>query len=100
MNEGQWVMGKEIDKMDMKISGEEKAAILMTSINKNLAAQVFKNLKDEDIHRLTYFMTTYKPIPSQTKTEILTEFYQLFLTRGYVTGGGIEYARDILTEAL
>ena len=86
--------------MDVKLTGEEKAAILLLSIDKNMAAEIFKNLRDEDVQKLTYYIANQKNVPPAMRKGVLSEFYELCLAQGYVTGGGVEYARDVLTEAL
>lgn len=86
--------------MGVKLTGEEKAAILLLSIDKNMAAAIFKNLGEQDIQKLTYFISNQKNIPPSVRTEVLNEFYELCLAQGYVTGGGAGYAKEVLTEAL
>lgn len=86
--------------MDVKLTGEEKAAILILSIDKNVAAQIFKHLGDEDIQKMTYYLANQKNVTAEAKKAVLNEFYELCLAQGYITGGGVEYAREILTEAL
>lgn len=85
---------------EKKLKGEEKAAILLLSIDKNMVAKIFKYLGDSDLHKITYYLANQKNIPLALKKEVLKEFYELCLAQGYVDGGGVEYAKDILTEAL
>jgi flagellar motor switch protein FliG len=85
---------------EAKLTGEEKAAILLLSIDKNKVAKIFKHLGEGDLHKLTYFLANQKNVPPALKKGVLKEFYELCLAQGYVDGGGVEYARDILTEAL
>jgi flagellar motor switch protein FliG len=86
--------------MSVNLTGQEKAATLLLSINKNVAAKVLKNLSDNDIEKVTYHIANYKAVQSDTRMEVLGEFYELCLAEGYISGGGIEYAKDVLTEAL
>jgi flagellar motor switch protein FliG len=86
--------------MEINLSGKEKAATLFLSVNKNIAAKILKNLSESDVEKLTYQIANFKPVQSDAKNEVLNEFYELCLAEGYVTTGGIEYAKDVLTEAL
>ncbi|MFO7887776.1 MAG: flagellar motor switch protein FliG [Eubacteriales bacterium] len=86
--------------MDVSLSGHEKAAALILSIDKKSAATVLKKLNDTDVEKITYQIANFKSIPSETRNEVLNEFYEMCLAEGYISGGGIQYAKDVLTEAL
>lgn len=86
--------------MDISLSGHEKAAALILSIDKKAAATVLKKLNDTDVEKITYQIANFKSIPTETRNEVLNEFYEMCLAEGYISGGGIQYAKDVLTEAL
>lgn len=86
--------------MDISLSGQEKAAALILSIDKRAAATVLKKLNDTDVEKITYQIANFKSIPSEARNDVLNEFYEMCLAEGYISGGGIQYAKDVLTEAL
>lgn len=83
-----------------ELKGEEKAAILLMTINKKLAADVLRHLNERDIQKVTYQIANSININPESKTSVLNEFNELFLAQRYISGGGLDYAKEVLTEAL
>jgi flagellar motor switch protein FliG len=82
------------------ISGRQKAAMLLITLGTDVSAQIFKHLEEEEIEALTLEIANTRKINSDQREQILDEFYQLCLARDYISQGGIDYARDVLTKAL
>lgn len=82
------------------LTGRQKAAALLISMGTEVSAQVFKHLNEEEIETLTLEIANTRRITSEERQMVLDEFYQLALARDYISQGGIEYARDVLTKAL
>ncbi len=83
-----------------RMSGKDKAAVLMVSLGPELSASVFKHLKEEEIEDLTLAIAGLKRIEPQVRDEVIEEFHDLVLAREYLEQGGIEYARELLEKAL
>jgi flagellar motor switch protein FliG len=83
-----------------KLTGKEKAAILLISLGPDVSAQVYKHLSEEEIERLTLEIANVKRVEQDTKEEILDQFHQLAVAQDYITQGGIGYAKDVLEKAL
>jgi len=83
-----------------KLSGREKAAILLISLGKEHSSRIFRHLKDEEIEQLTLDITNVRRINSETKEEIINEFYEECLTQNYISEGGIDYARELLESSI
>lgn len=90
-------MGADVIK---GLKGEEKAAILLMSMNKKLAADVLRHLNERDIQKITYQIANNVNVNPESKTSVLNEFSELCLAHGYISGGGLDYAKEVLTEAL
>jgi hypothetical protein len=75
-----------------RMSGKDKAAVLMVSLGPELSASVFKHLKEEEIEDLTLAIAGLKRIEPQVRDEVIEEFHDLVLAREYLEQGGIEYA--------
>lgn len=82
------------------LSGRQKAAALLITMGTEVSAQVFKHLNEEEIEALTLEIANTRKITPEERQVVLDEFYQLALARDYISQGGIEYARDVLTKAL
>ncbi len=82
------------------LSGRQKAAALLITMGTEVSAQVFKHLNEEEIETLTLEIANTRKITAEERQVVLDEFYQLALARDYISQGGIEYARDVLTKAL
>ncbi|MCR4930727.1 MAG: flagellar motor switch protein FliG [Lachnospiraceae bacterium] len=83
-----------------KISGIQKAAILLISLGPEKSANVFKHLKEEEIEELTLEIANTRSVSPQVKEQIINEFYEVCLAQQYIAEGGIGYAKELLEKAL
>ncbi len=86
--------------MKRKLSGKEKAAILLISLGPDSSAQVFQHLREEDIEDLTLQIASMGKIDAQLRESVLEEFDEMMLAQEYFEQGGIDYAKEILETAL
>lgn len=85
---------------DEKISGLQKAAILLIALGPERSAAIFKHLKEEEIEELTLEIANTRSISPQLKEQVIDEFYQICLAQQYIAEGGIGYAKELLEKAL
>ena len=85
---------------DNRISGIQKAAILLIVLGPERSAGIFKHLKEEEIEELTLEIANTRSITPQIKEEIINEFYEICLAQQYIAEGGISYAKELLEKAL
>ena len=85
---------------DEKISGLQKAAILLISLGPEKSANIFKHLKEEEIEELTLEIANTRSVSPQIKEQIINEFYEVCLAQQYIAEGGIAYAKELLEKAL
>lgn len=83
-----------------KISGLQKAAILLIALGPERSAAIFRHLKEEEIEELTLEIANTRSITPQLKEDIINEFYQICLAQQYIAEGGIGYAKELLEKAL
>ncbi|MBR6769864.1 MAG: flagellar motor switch protein FliG [Lachnospiraceae bacterium] len=83
-----------------KITGLQKAAILLVVLGPERSALIFKHLKEEEIEELTLEIANTRSITPQVKDEVVEEFYQICLAQQYIAEGGIGYAKELLEKAL
>lgn len=83
-----------------KLTQKEKAAVLLIALGKNHAAQLYKQLSEEEIAALTLAITTTSKVTKEEKDAVLTEFYETCLAQKFISEGGLDYARGVLNKAL
>lgn len=82
------------------ISGPTKAAIVMVALGSDASSQIFKNLAEVEIEKLSTEIAKLDNVTSEIREAVLEEFHALALAHQYVSQGGLEYAREILEAAL
>jgi flagellar motor switch protein FliG len=84
----------------LRLSGKQKAAILLISMGKEASSKVFKHLPEEEIDQLTLAIANIHKVDSKEKEEVLKEFHEMCIASDYLSMGGIGYAQDVLESAL
>ena len=82
------------------LSPKDKAAVLMIALGQESSAKIYKYLSEDEIEQLTLSITGMAGIDTATKEEILEEFRDICVAQNYITEGGIDYARNILVQAM
>ncbi len=77
----------------------QKAAIVVSTVGAENAAIVFKRLKDDEVEKLTYEISSLPYVDINQVNDVLNEFYELCLTQKVITEGGVEYAKTVLEKA-
>ena len=85
---------------DDKMSGLQKAAVLLITLGPERSAGIFKHLKEEEIEDLTLEIANTRSVTPQAKEDVINEFYELCLAQQYIAEGGISYAKELLEHAL
>ena len=82
------------------LTGKQKAAILLIALGPDVAAQIFKYLREDEIEKLTLEIASQGKVTQEDKDKVLNEFHQMCLAKEYISSGGLEYAKEILEKAL
>jgi flagellar motor switch protein FliG len=80
--------------------GRKRAAALLIALGPELAAEVLRQLPDEDIGRLTWEIVGIGSLSAQEREDIFATFYETAVGRDFVSVGGLEYAQDMLEKAV
>jgi flagellar motor switch protein FliG len=83
-----------------QITGPKKAAILLISLGTDVASRVFKSLSDEEIETLSSEIAQTGTVSADRTRAVLEEFYEVMLAQGYISQGGMRFAREALTKAV
>ena len=83
-----------------KLTGGQKAAVLMVSLGDETAAGIFKYLEEEEIQTISREIAITKHIQPEIAEEVMEEFHTMTQARSYISQGGIEYAKKLLIKSV
>lgn len=87
-------------KKQLGPGGIRKAAILLLSLNQELAAKVMSKLAREEIEKVSLEIAKLRDATKEERDIVLEEFYHLNVASRYVAQGGVAYARNLLEKSL
>ena len=82
-----------------ELTGRQKAAVLLMSLDVDVAAKVFKELDMHEVEQIAVEITNLKDLSSNIIEEIIEEFYQLMTAQSYMVEGGIDFAQVLLEKS-
>lgn len=82
------------------LSGSQKAAVLIITLGPERSADLFQYFSDEEIEAITLQIANMRKVSPELKQSVLEDFYNMALAKDFVSKGGLEYAREILANAL
>jgi flagellar motor switch protein FliG len=83
-----------------RLDGRQKAAIALVSLGPERAAQIFGHLGDDEIEALSLDMAKLNQVPGDLSQEVIGELVDTVLAQGYMSEGGVEYAREVLERSV
>jgi flagellar motor switch protein FliG len=83
-----------------EISGVQKSAILVLTLEQGIASEILKHLDDSQIEEISREIAGLGGVSQQLRDEVVNEFYQLALARTYADEGGWDYAKNLLAKSL
>ncbi len=90
----------EVLALARNVSGPRKAAIVMVALGSNASTEVLKHLEEKDVEVLTTEIARLESISPEIREAVLEEFSTLSMAYQYISQGGVDYAREILEDAL
>jgi len=82
------------------LTGAQKAATLLIALGVETASEVLRHLNDKEVEQVSVEVARMRNAPSELVEAVLIEYRDIARARSYVSQGGVEYARDVLNEAL
>ncbi|OFW47150.1 MAG: flagellar motor switch protein FliG [Acidobacteria bacterium RIFCSPLOWO2_12_FULL_67_14b] len=82
------------------ISGARKAAIIMMALGEEASSKLFKHLQEEEIERIAKEVASLGKVGPELGEQVLVEFHQMTAASDYITSGGVEHARRLLSKAM
>jgi flagellar motor switch protein FliG len=83
-----------------KLDGRRKAAALCVSLGPQAAAEIMRHLDEESLEALTIEMAKTRNVEPEAAEQVFDELVELAYARGFLAGGGLYYAREVLEQAL
>lgn len=82
------------------MTGLRKAAVVLLSLDKPLAAEVMGQLRKEEVEALTMEIAKLDDVTKEEQDGAIEEFYNLGMARVHIERGGMDYASDLLEQSL
>jgi flagellar motor switch protein FliG len=82
------------------LTGRQKAAIFLIAVGSEVSTEIFKHLREDEIEQITFEIARLDKITPEDKEKVLVEFNELMMAQGFITNGGIDFARSLLEKAL
>ncbi len=77
-----------------------KAAVLLLSLEKPLAAAVLGQMRTHLVEQVTMEIARLKDVTKEEQESVVKEFYDLVSSRSHIERGGMEFASDLLKQSL
>mgnify|MGYP001410280703 FL=1 len=87
--------------MERKLTGPERAAVLLVTLGEDLAAKVLANLDEREIQNLGNYMSALGDVDLETMDSINKDFYNMVESGiGGLGAGGMDFLKTALMQAL
>jgi len=86
--------------MATDLPGVRKSAILLLSLNEDLAAEILKRLPAEAVEEISREIASRPQNTQEARRGVFSEFYNLALANASINEGGLEYAKNLLRKSL
>jgi len=83
-----------------KISGIEKAAILLLSLGEEAASEVLRHIGPKEVHKISTAMAEMRNISTSQVKDVITDFSSVLASETSLGVGSRDYLRNVLVKAL
>jgi len=83
-----------------ELSGPTKAAILLLAIGPEGASAILKSLESEAVEEVTRELASLGRVPERLQGSVIEEFYSVTMANRYMEEGNLDYAANVLKNAL
>jgi len=89
---------KKIDASNL--SGLEKSAILLMSLDTETASKIMGKLDQDQIEKISMEIAKTPEVSGDVKEQVIREFYETSLDRRFVKEGGFDVAKSLLEKSI
>jgi len=82
------------------LSGIRKAAVLLITLGEELSSKILGHLEDDEVQDISREIALTKVVDPDTIDIVTEEFYNMLLAKKFITKGGLDYAKAVLTKSL
>jgi flagellar motor switch protein FliG len=82
-----------------ELSNTEKAALMLLSLGKEIAADVIRNLQEQEVKRISRAFMSVSEVDRETQFEIVNEFRQMLKAGKTMLVDGRDFAKDVIAGA-
>jgi flagellar motor switch protein FliG len=86
--------------MPTDLSGVRKSAILLLTLNEDVAAEILKRLPPAAVEEISREIASRPQATQEARRDIFGEFYNLAIGDSAVNEGGLDYAKALLRKSL
>src|SRR4051812_35414201 len=83
-----------------KLSGAQKAAVLLIALGEEGAGEVFRHLGEHEVEALSLEIAKAPRVPAEVCKDVVEEAVQTVLAEDYLAEGGVDYAKNLLERSL
>lgn len=87
-------------KREKELSGKQKVAALMIALGSDVAAQIFKHLKESEVEEITLEISRLGRLDAELRQKVLEDFNELIIGHKALLEGGLDYAREVLEKSV
>ncbi len=81
------------------LTGKQKTAILLMSMDPDVAAKIFQELEMKEVEQIAVEITNLQDISPSIVEDVIEEYYQLMTASSYMIEGGLDYAQVLLEKS-
>jgi len=82
------------------LPGIKKAAVLLITLGEELSSKILGHLEDDEVQDISREIALTKVVDPDTIDTVTEEFYNMLLAKKFITKGGLDYAKAVLTKSL
>jgi flagellar motor switch protein FliG len=79
-----------------KLTGRQKAAVLLVSLGAQRASSIFRHLREGEIEQLSLEMSKMESVKPDTVEAVYGEASDQLMAAEYIAQGGLDFAREVL----
>jgi len=83
-----------------ELTGAEKVSILLLALGEDVAPLVLKKMTEQEIQRISNYMSHMREVDTAAVEQVLTEFFGLTGSVEGMVAGGTDYVKKLLIKAL
>ncbi|MBC7197565.1 MAG: flagellar motor switch protein FliG, partial [Deferribacterales bacterium] len=82
------------------MTGIKKAAMLLITLGEELSSKILGELDDDEVQDISREIALTKMVDPDTMEAVVEEFYNMLLAKKFISKGGLDYAKSVLTKSL